>query len=383
MPLVVQHHDSVDAFEALRADWDALLERSASRSVFQTWEWQLGCWRHFGDPYRLLLFSVRDGDGSLAGIAPLRVRRDGGLLSGRAVTFLGATPVSSDYLDLIAAPGREVEVATAVWEALLARARDWDYLELSDVLDDSIAAGHLTRLAGEQGCLVDRVLCQECPYLPLPGDLAGYWEDLGPTMRASVRRKTRKLEDLGFTYRTITDAATLPGALETLYDLHSKRWAARDLSGKFRDPVLREFHLWIARTLGANGKVRISSLARGGDVIATLYSFEFKRVFTYYQSGFDPAVPNPSLRASDYSPGSVLISHCLQNAIGRGMTEFDFLRGVETYKLRWTSEKRITRTLTIVPRSKWVARGRHRFIRLLQATKRQVRRMLPGLKPPA
>ncbi len=381
MQLVARQHSSREEFESLREEWNDLLERSASRSIFLTWEWQFACWRHFGEGHRLMLFSVRDGDGSLAGIAPLRVRRDGQLLSARAVTFLGATRVSSDYLDLIAAPGREEAVASAVWDALLARARDWDYLELSDVLDDSITARHLVRMAEERGCFVDRLVCQECPYLPLPADLDGYWKELGPTMRASVRRKTRKLEELGFCFQTLSDPVPLARALETLYDLHEKRWAVRELSGKFRDSSLREFHLWIARTLGARGLVRISSLARGEHVIATLYAFEFKQVFTYYQSGFDPQVPSPDLRATEYSPGSVLISQLVQNAIGRGFREFDFLRGVEPYKLRWTSEMRITRTLTVVPRSKWVARGRHRFDRLLRATKRHVRRMLPGLKP--
>jgi CelD/BcsL family acetyltransferase involved in cellulose biosynthesis len=383
LQLVARQHSSPEEFEALHQEWNELLDRSASRSVFLTWEWQLGCWRHFGEGHHLLLFSVREDDGSLAGIAPLRVRRDGQLLSARAVTFLGATRASSDYLDLIAARGREEAVASAVWDALLARAGDWDYLELSDVPDESIAARHLVRLAEQHGCFVDRVHCQNCPFLPLAADLDGYWKSLGPAMRASVRRKSRKLEDLGIAYRTISDPEALPAALETLYDLHAKRWAVRDQSGKFRDPAVHEFHLWIARTLGAGGSVRVSSLARGEQIIATLYSFEFKRVFTYYQSGFDPRVPGPGLRPGDYSPGSVLISHCVQDAIGRGMVEFDFLRGVEEYKLRWTSELRVTWTYTALPRSKWVARGRHRFDRLLRETKRHVRRILPGLRPSA
>lgn len=383
MPLIATPLDTREAFESLRADWGQLLACSASRSVFQTWEWQLACWQHFGDGHRLMLMAVRDSDGTLVGVAPLRVRRDGQLLSGRAVTFLGATRVSSDYLDVIAAPGREREVAAAIWEALLARAGDWDFLELSDVLEDSITARHLVPLAERHGCTVNRAVCQECPYFPLPSDVETHWSSIGPAMRASVRRKTRKLESIGVTFQTVEDPAALPAALETLYDLHSKRWAVRDQSGKLRDSAVHEFHLWIARTLGADGHVRISSLTLGERVLAMLYWFEFKQVFTYYQSGFDPEVPGTGLRAADYSPGSVLISRCLQDGIRRGLVEFDFLRGVESYKLRWTGAMRTTWTLTVMPRSKWVARGRHTFDRLLQATKRNVRMILPGLKPQA
>ena len=44
-----------------------------------------------------------------------------------------------------------------------------------------------------------------------------------------------------------------------------------------------------------------------------------------YNSGFDPG------RAA-LSPGLVLLTHLIRDAIARGKTRFDFLRGEERYK---------------------------------------------------
>jgi CelD/BcsL family acetyltransferase involved in cellulose biosynthesis len=48
----------------------------------------------------------------------------------------------------------------------------------------------------------------------------------------------------------------------------------------------------------------------------------------YYLGGFDPR-----FRAA--SPGSVLLGHAAEDAIGRGDRHLDLLRGRERYKYEW------------------------------------------------
>ena len=47
-----------------------------------------------------------------------------------------------------------------------------------------------------------------------------------------------------------------------------------------------------------------------------------------YNSGFAP-------EAASLSPGLVLLSHLIRDAIARGRARFDFLRGEERYKLEF------------------------------------------------
>ena len=66
------------------------------------------------------------------------------------------------------------------------------------------------------------------------------------------------------------------------------------------------------------------------------------------------------MKPSDYSPGLVLIGRALEEAVERGGSEFDFLRGDEPYKRRWTGLRRRTWGLLAIRPSALRARGRAR-----------------------
>jgi hypothetical protein len=59
----------------------------------------------------------------------------------------------------------------------------------------------------------------------------------------------------------------------------------------------------------------------------------------YYQAGFDP-------KYEEWSVGLVVMGKCIEDAISRELSEFDFLRGDEPYKKRWTKLHRDTKHIT-------------------------------------
>ena len=101
-------HTTPDIFEQLRLEWNALLRDSAADTPFLTYEWQ----KTWSDCLcscegELHLLTVRDG-GALLGIAPLFVlsEPDKNGTPRRLLRLIGSVD-ASDYLDLIAAHGRE------------------------------------------------------------------------------------------------------------------------------------------------------------------------------------------------------------------------------------------------------------------------------------
>lgn len=376
--LAISQCDDPHAFTSLRGEWNSLLERSGSRSVFLRWEWLHGWWRHLGSGSTLLLLLARDAEGTLVGIAPLCVRSAGRGPWSRTVSFLGTTFISSEYLDLVAAPGREAEVAEAIWRALLARSAEWDCIALTDLRDSSVALTHWSRLGDDSRFLVERATCQECPYIELPPTVDEFWKRLTPTMRATVRRRTRKLEETGVRYRIVEEPAEMAATLDLLYELHAKRWATRDQAGKFRDEAVRGFHRELTATMGGGARQRLGTLTHGDRVIGALYWLEYGGIVSFYQMGYQPAPPDPQLNWSYYSPGTVLLGHCMVDAVEGGFTEFDFLRGYEPYKRRWTATWRPTWTLTLIPANRPMTRGLHRLGGWIRASKRRVRRLIPA-----
>src|SRR5579863_5819033 len=87
--------------QALRPEWNPLLERSRANCVFLTFEWLTTWWKHLAEGRKLEVLAARD-DGRLVGIAPLVLRRaQYARMMPRVLEFLGTGVVGSDYLDLI------------------------------------------------------------------------------------------------------------------------------------------------------------------------------------------------------------------------------------------------------------------------------------------
>jgi CelD/BcsL family acetyltransferase involved in cellulose biosynthesis len=368
--LQIERHENSRSLEGLRAEWTRLLEESDRPPVFLTWEWLDGWWRHFGDGHSLKVVAVRNGNGALVGLGPFCVERVAGPWPARILKFMGTKRVSSEYLDLLAARGLEREVAAAVLRTLLDDAGSWDHAELTDLLETSIVARHLEGLAREAGCRIETTRWNRCPYLPLPETT----ESIGRTKASHVKRARQGLEKIGARFAGAKSGDALGPALETLFDLHQRGWMARGLPGKFRDPAVRAFHRTLAETLGRDGRMRIYSLEYEGRVIVSLYLLQNGKTVYFYQQGMEPTPPHPGL--SRHSPGYALLSYCIEDSVRRGASEFDFLRGDEEYKKRWTDLARETRGLTIIPRGHRMAAARYDAERAARWLKRRIKKVL-------
>src|SRR6185437_14045866 len=126
----------------------------------------------------------------------------------------------------------------------------------------------------------------------------------------------------------------IAAALEHLFRLHNQRRLQKQDRGIFESARLRAFHSAAAAKLGASGQVRVYLLRTPAAVLAALYGFQVEHRFLYFQSGFDPAM-------AEVSPGTVLLSAVIEDCIRRGLRRFEFLRGDERYKSRWTTERRL------------------------------------------
>ena len=319
----------------------------------------------------LHLLVVRDAGGRVVGLGPFCIERTGGMWPVRVLKFLGTKVVSSDYLDVLAAPGAEEDVSTAILGALLHGRRAWDLVQLTDLLDESITLRSLSGQAREARCTLGIAAGEYCPYLPLAATMAEYLDSLGRSKRSRLKRAKKAVEGIGCAYRLADSVETLAPALEELFELHKKRWAARGLPGNLSETAVRSFHHALARSLGPGGSMRIYTLEYQGRAIACDYVLQRGNTVYFYQAAYDP---DPVLE--EYSPGYTLLAHCIEDSAARGAREFDFLRGREDYKARWTSEARETRALTLVPREHGAALARLRGEQALRWTKRKAKALL-------
>lgn len=293
------------------ADWRRLAERAGH--VFATPEWLLTWWRHFGKSRRQLVGVVRSG-GDVVAVVPLYEWWRQGV---SVLRFIGHGP--GDQLGPVSAPLSEPAAATAVGEAL-----DAVPLRRFVLLAEHVAGDqHFGDLTGA------RFLYREAsPVLRLE---QASWDDFlrqrGRNFRQQVRRFPRKLSELGeVSYRLASDPERLEQDLDTLFELHRRRW---DGSGSaFLDAAAfqREF---ATRAL-ERGWLRLWFLELDGRPIAALHGFRFAGTESAYQAGRDPAFRQQPL-------GFVLLAHAVREALADGMREYRLLRGGAAYKERFAT----------------------------------------------
>jgi CelD/BcsL family acetyltransferase involved in cellulose biosynthesis len=112
-----------------------------------------------------------------------------------------------------------------------------------------------------------------------------------------------------------------------------RSWQADQGTDLFRHPDLRAFFGDLIPALAARGWLDLHLLRIDGQARAFELGMDFGgRVFSY-TGAFDRA-------CGHLSTGSVLTAEVIAGACRRGRIEYDFLRGAEGYKRRWTDLQR-------------------------------------------
>lgn len=345
MNLTVYRDES--GFDALKEEWNSLLQRSRFNTIFLTWEWQTTWWRYLGRQRGpLYLLAVRQDD-RLAGIIPLYGTADDGA---QVLNIVGCIEVS-DYLDLIVEAGQE----DAIYAAFLAwlsgpDAPAWDLVDLCNLPAPSLTHTRLPEMAAAAGFQVEVLQEDVAPaiVLPLPSDsseeaIEEAWErylaGLDKKERHEIRRKLRRIEREApdAQVRFVTGPDGLEAAMDDFIALH--RFSRADKHA-FMTEEMQAYFRGLAARLAEVGWLQLSFLDVGGRPVATYFCFDYNNEILVYNSGYDPAgVPH-------LSPGWVLLAHLIHHAIGLGRARFDFLQGNEDYKYRFRgTDMPIYRTL--------------------------------------
>lgn len=310
--------ESADRLECVEPEaWDALLAASRLHSPFLSWTWQHHWVAAFGAGRRLDVRRVVDAEGGLVAVLPLYEAAPG------VLELVGGADVS-DYLDLLVRAGQEDEAWSALLQSRVAGRERW---VLHAVPAASPTVRTLPALAGSCSLGATVELEERCPVLALPSSWDTYLASLSGKHRHELTRKIRRLE------REVPDGRVVAvhradevGA--RLGDFLALHRASRVGKAKFMDERMEAFFRAAIPALARREGVRLWLLEAGGEPIASFICLEWDDTVGLYNSGFAPA-------RAGLSPGLVLLSHVIRDAIARRRARFDFLRGEERYKLEF------------------------------------------------
>jgi CelD/BcsL family acetyltransferase involved in cellulose biosynthesis len=319
---------SIEQLQSLEPLWTELWRRDPAATPFQSPQWILPWYRHFGSG-DVLTIAARD-NGRLDAIAPFLVLRDEDDPSESLGMLLGSG--NSDYVDVLTTDEGFADslVATLASEDCAM----WDLQQLR-------STSTLLRAAPPEGW--DDIVEDHDVCLILPIDQAG--DDLEHLASAHFRKKLRyyrrSLEREGALSFETPTAETIDAFMTELFDLHAARWKQRGLPGMLADSVDQAFHRQVARGMLETGSLRMYLMRVKETPAAIFYGFAHHGTIYYYLSGYDPALEK-------VSPGTVIVAHAIEQAVRDRATTFDFLRGAEDYKYAWGAQDRINKRRRLV-----------------------------------
>jgi len=314
-----------ESFRELEPEWNGLLAESDHSTPFMSWAWASTWWKYFGTGLLHVLTLRRNG--KLIAIAPLhRVRGPWGMTS---LQMLGTG--QSDYLDFLVTKSEAIPCYSELLRHLLAEG-GIDLILLEQVPPDRLDV--IKEIGQAAGAFLQIKERGHCYVVRLPSKWEDYLTGLGKNERYNIGRRTRALErQHGVVFRRFHQPGPeLEKRVEEFFNLMTKRLTMRGRRLAADEETSLRFHQALAARFAERGWMNLGLLEREGRMIAGLFAFEYDRRLFYYHSGFDPDW-------AKFSTGMVLLAKCIEDAIGRGLREFDFMRGRAEYKSKWKVEE--------------------------------------------
>lgn len=336
MTLSVYAYRGAGGFEVLANEWNALLRRAVTDTIFLTLEYQRTWWRQLGEG-ELLVLAVRDDAGELVGVAPLFAKTNP--QGQRALSTVGCVEVA-DYLDWIVAQAQTDAVYATLLDYLAAPdAPAWDWLDLCNIPQDSPTLHILPALAEARGWSVSTSRDDVCPVVQLPGTWEEYLEMLDGKQRREIRRKLRHAGGSETAdWYIVGPEHDLEVEMEDFLDLMA---ASSQDKADFLIPRMRDFFRQLARVLYDAGWLQLIFLHVGGRKAAAYLNFIYNNRVMVYNSGLDWRT-FPNLGA-----GIILTAYVIRHAIEQGYTVFDFMQGDERYKYQFGGQDVEVRRLLV------------------------------------
>jgi CelD/BcsL family acetyltransferase involved in cellulose biosynthesis len=312
---------SLNEMEKLKVEWHEVFNCCSSCTAFQSWEWNYGAAKHHYPEELLRIIVSRNAEGKIMGIAPLSLRKYGfpGI---KILEFIGTR--YSDYLDIIANDGYKDFFAEELvkW---IRKNKEWQIINFISLRKETIEM--LSKYFS-----FEYSYHSVCPYVSLPASFNDYKKLLSNSFLKKIRRNIKNIQSKGNLIFSISDSIQdFHEDLNAFFELHQKRQNKKGQRGHFREERWREQFQSISTLLYLSGMLRIGSLKINSEVISIQFNLLLKNKEYSYLSGFEPIY-------EQYSPGKLLDYYMIEDAIKKGITEYDFLQGSEPYKYKWTKK---------------------------------------------
>lgn len=341
------------------SQWTSLIENCPDSTVFQSPEWITAWWQTFGEGQYDLHLHAAYANQKLVGLAPLYVtsRKKYGLTL-TELRFIGDG--HSDY-NVFPAWGGNPSIINALLDAIHPAIQSNIAAMLFEVPQTSMMAAHLRKMlyGGLTGVHLNSTT--PCPRLKIRGNEA---EVSNILKKNSLRRHAKSLGLLGtLSVSHTTKSEEILDRLPAFFQQHIERWNGTASISLFKSQKNQEFYNCLVEKMDGSNQLIFSSVSISDRPVAMHLGFSSQGEFIWYKPCFDVSLHL-------HGPGEVLLKSLIEYAKDSGYAVFDFSRGDEKFKSRFSSS--INQNLNF----EWIpARFDRRLLQLARFARRRWRKL--------
>ncbi|MHB8534204.1 MAG: GNAT family N-acetyltransferase [Sulfuricaulis sp.] len=313
--------------EVLSTDWTRLQTATGKGEIFQHFDWTAVWWKSFGKDHRFFTLIVLRKE-RIVGILPLA-------LIGRRLRFLGYNV--SDYNHFLAEPGEADAALERCLDTLRGHAGEWDEIQLENVPESSLLAESLRHLPRVWQRSIVATPGDPCPTMLLT-------ENKHEVLKSSMDKLKRAVNRLRranvLIFRHIEDPAEMAAHLPQFFKQHIRRSAMAGRRSGFLDHDYVSFYGNLLDRVGVDKVIRFSVLELGGQPVAYHFGLQYQGKYLWYKPSFD-------IDLWDLAPGQGMLWHLFEHQQTAGIEEFDFGRGDEAFKYRFSNHVRRNLNFTV------------------------------------
>ena len=319
-------------------EWNSLLFKNETNTIFLTHQW-ISCWMNsLGESKELFVLTARENN-RLVGIAPLLIWRKKYILgTARTLDFIGMG--ESDYCDFIAEPEKKPEILKAFFDYIVQMRKKWDLVSLDNIPESSSTPGIIHSYFSKTSMELRETVSSRCPTLIIRGH-----EEFANkcVTKQDIRKDYNRLRKRGkLEYHLARNIDEILCELDKFFEFHEDRRLILGDRSRFMTSQAREFYKRLVEMLHPKGWLRFDILRFNDKPISYHFGFIYNNSLLYYTTTWN-------LDFYKYSPGYVLFRFILDDCIRKKLLEFDFLKGTEPYKERFSNEVRTNLKLEAYP----------------------------------
>lgn len=369
--LEIQVATNTEEFDSLKTEWNNLTKESGN-FIFQTFEWNRIWWEYFGEGKKLHIVVITHDD-KIVGLIPLFW--DTVDLFNREIysclRFLGSTVSQpegetlmgiiaySDYLDAIVRPGYEASAYDLLIQHFRQEEFEYDEIILDEVPEDSSLCHYLIPALEEYGFNYSSEVCSRSPVINLNCSWDEYLDNMSKKSRYNARRNLKmstKESHKTFDIIDVGESDEVIPVYDEMVKLHQQRWNNLGYPGTFAEKRMYNFLKKVSTVFYQKGwlqfKMAVPVEGEGNEscVAIDMILRYGERVYMLHRAMDDES---PFIKDS---PGNVLLYRILKEVADGDTKTFDFLRGVQEFKMRTADD--------VIANKKIQIRNPHRKVRL-------------------